>query len=281
MIAKSSKLTLKSLQTEMNVLREELKSVKNELNSAKEELKEVKRVTRIEKTEENLNTNKSQERSDGSDVKCENCDKTFNSKKDIKMHSKRVHLPEIKCKLCENIFERYCDLEVHIKANHEANRKYECETCGKTFALRWRLRKHLANHTSLTTKKCHYFNNKKSCPFEEIGCMFEHILSEMCTYGKSCSNKLCSYQHEVNNSANDERSEPVDTQILAEENESELPCDSDSEKEECDTCDRIFKNNIDLNEHQTNDNCGFGCTPCGEFFRYENGLKLHQQRKCT
>ena len=55
MIAKSSKLTLKSLQTEMNVLREELKSVKNELNSAKKEMKEIKRLTLIEKAEENLN----------------------------------------------------------------------------------------------------------------------------------------------------------------------------------------------------------------------------------
>ena len=120
------------------------------------------------------------------------------------MHFKKDHQQEIKCKLCKNSFEKYSDLEIHIKAKHETYRKYECEPCGKTFALRWRLRKHLAIHTSSNTKKCHYFNNKKSCPYEEIGCMFEHILSEMCKYGKSCSKKLCSYQHELDDTSNDE-----------------------------------------------------------------------------
>ena len=140
-------LSLKSLQTEMNVLREELKSVKDELNHVKEELKQVKRVTCIERTEEHLNTNKSQKRIGGSDVKCKNCYKTFNSKKDLKLYTKRDHPQDIKCKLCENNCERYSDLEAHIKATHETNRKYECETCGKTFLLRWRLWKHLAIHT--------------------------------------------------------------------------------------------------------------------------------------
>jgi hypothetical protein len=77
MTAKNSKLSLKSLQTEMNVLREELKNVKDELNNVKEELKELKIVTSKERKEENLNIYKSQERSSESDVKCKNCDKTL------------------------------------------------------------------------------------------------------------------------------------------------------------------------------------------------------------
>ena len=57
--------------------------------------------------------------------------------------------------------------------------------------------------------------------------------------------------------------------------------DFDSDQEECDTCDRIFENNDDLNEHQTNDNCGFECKTCRDFFRYETDLKLHQQNNCS
>ena len=57
--------------------------------------------------------------------------------------------------------------------------------------------------------------------------------------------------------------------------------DSDSDPEECNSCDKIFKNNIDLNEHQTNDNCGFGCPECGDYFKYENDLKINQHKICT
>ena len=61
------------------------------------------------------------------------------------------------------------------------------------------------------------------------------------------------------------------------DSDSELKNDYNSDQEECDTCDRIFQNNDDLNEHQSNDNCGFGCTECGDYFRFENDLKVHNQ----
>ena len=88
-------------------------------------------------------------------------------------------------------FEQNSDLERHIEEEHEKNRKYECYKCGKTFALRWRLGKHQESHGSSKNKKCHYFNNNKVCPFEEIGCMFAHIVSDMCMFGQKCSHKLC------------------------------------------------------------------------------------------
>ena len=87
-----------------------------------------------------------------------------------------------------------CELEVHIKNQHEV-KEYTCDFCDKTFVLQWRLLKHQENHTNPTWKKCHYFNNEKDCPYEEIGCMFAHEASEICKFGQMCSNKLCSYQH--------------------------------------------------------------------------------------
>jgi hypothetical protein len=43
-------------------------------------------------------------------------------------------------------------------------------------------------------KKCHYFNNKLACPFNELGCMFAHELSEMCKFNKKCKAYLCPNQ---------------------------------------------------------------------------------------
>ena len=56
---------------------------------------------------------------------------------------------------------------------------------------------HKRNHESeqKPKRKCHYFNNKVACPFSELGCMFEHELSEKCKVDQNCSVKLCPYQH--------------------------------------------------------------------------------------
>ena len=54
-------------------------------------------------------------------------------------------------------------------------------------------------HTESRIRACHYYNNNKHCPFEDLGCMFAHKLSEIFKYGKHCKIRLCSFQH-VNNS---------------------------------------------------------------------------------
>ena len=63
------------------------------------------------------------------------------------------------------------------------------------FVLNWRLKKHEELHEINYTRKCHYFNNQKVCPFEEFGCMFLHEDSGICKYGEKCNNKLCPYKH--------------------------------------------------------------------------------------
>ena len=47
-------------------------------------------------------------------------------------------------------------------------------------------------------KKCHYFNNFKTCPYESIGCKFIHEASEKCFFLSKCENKLCQFQHDAN-----------------------------------------------------------------------------------
>jgi uncharacterized C2H2 Zn-finger protein len=139
MAAKNSKLSLKSLQTEINVLKEQLESVKDELCHVKEELKELKSEPQLEKTKINHTTKNRQGDSSGRRFNCRACDNSFDSKKSLKVHIKASHPQTIKCNLCEETFEQNSDLERHIEEEHEKNRKYECDKCGKTFALRWRL----------------------------------------------------------------------------------------------------------------------------------------------
>ena len=58
-----------------------------------------------------------------------------------------------------------------MNLNHDLVEKFQCEQYDKTFVLEWRLMKHKRIHKEKNITNCHYFNNKKECPFEEIGCM--------------------------------------------------------------------------------------------------------------
>ena len=141
-----------------------------------------------------LDANEKQEstRKSWKSKKCETCLESF---KDLKKHIKDMHPAEIKCTKCKETFLKNSKLEEHIKNINLENEKYVCEECGKTFVLKWRLKKHLILHSSSEIKGCHYFNNKKTCPFESLGCMFAHKLMGECKFNKTCCNELCSFQH--------------------------------------------------------------------------------------
>ena len=163
-------MTLKTLQFELNVFREELKLNRKVLYDVKEELKNDKDEMKKE-TIEDPQVNSCHK------FICTICDQTFSFKKMLKKHNQTYHTPWIKCKLCDKTFEKTCDLESHIKVDHDSVETLQCEKCDKTFALAWRFKKHQDIHTNKNIRKCHYYNNQKCCPFEVIGCMFDHSLS--------------------------------------------------------------------------------------------------------
>ena len=71
---------------------------------------------------------------------------------------------------------------------------HKCEECGKAFLPEWHLKKHMIMHSLSYTSSCHYYNNKKFCPFEQLGCKFSHRLSGLCNYDEKCHKKLCPIQ---------------------------------------------------------------------------------------
>ena len=161
MSAPKPKVTLKSLQFDVNIFKEELKATKEELNHVKKDLKaatdEIKllKEVRIPKRPENTEN----------DIECTLCDNAFGSRKSLKVHIASNHKKKITCKSCDETFVKNSDFELHVKGMHASTEKFECEKCDKSFVLKWRLRKHQEIHDSSSVKKCHYFNNKKFCPF--------------------------------------------------------------------------------------------------------------------
>ena len=74
----------------------------------------------------------------------------------------------------------------------------------------------MESHADGSTKCCHYFNNGKTCPYENIGCMFLHQHSERCYFGDRCKNKLCQFKHrEIIENENDRDNEEESVNELA------------------------------------------------------------------
>ena len=188
-------------------------------------------------------------------LKCRKCETPAESEKELKKHIKEKHPVKLKCKVCEEAFEKNSDLELHLKNMHGEKENHECDQCGKTFVLEWRLKKHMGIHYSAEIKGCHYFNNAKKCPYENIGCMFSHHLSGLCKYDKFCKNKLCSFQHE---SESEDRfscqecelkftNENTLTKHVETKHDNEK--NDDDESYPCDTCENIYKEIEDLIDH--------------------------------
>ena len=98
------------------------------------------------------------------------------------------------CNHCDKTFSKAIQLELHME-EHSLVKNYSCDICAKEFHLKWRLEKHVQIHSeNFSAQHCHYFNNRKDCPFRSAGCMFKHERSGHCLI-KNCSRKLCQFEH--------------------------------------------------------------------------------------
>ena len=98
-------------------------------------------------------------------------------------------------------------------------------------------------HESTNLDYCHFFNNRKVCSFEELGCMFMHEPAPICKWGKYCRAKICQFQHEETN-------EPM--------------------KEQTNENQTMSKTDLELN---------FPCKNCNFVSKTEDYLKIHQAAK--
>jgi ribosomal protein L33 len=81
--------------------------------------------------------------------------------------------------------------------SHEEIKPFKCDQCEKEFYVMWRMKKHIEGHGE-TKKYCHFFNNKVSCPYDDVGCKFNHEESSLCRLDYNCRFKLCQFRHSKN-----------------------------------------------------------------------------------
>ena len=67
-------------------------------------------------------------------------------------------------------------------------------------------------HKATKKIRCHYYNNTKPCPFDEIGCMFLHEKSKLCKNADSCQMKLYQFK-QIESMKNEMSIESMDNEM--------------------------------------------------------------------
>ena len=149
------------------------------------------------------NHDKTSQKSQKSSLHCGVCVLKFNTKKELRIHHKEMHTKSYSCTSCDETFDVRWKLESHHLQQHTTKTEFECRKCKKIFACEWRLQKHLKGHLKPERKFCHFYNNIKLCPYEEVGCKFKHSNAGQCSLGKTCSVYKCQFEHPLTEEAND------------------------------------------------------------------------------
>ena len=162
-------MTLKSLSEELEIVKEQ------EIPLLKKEIADLKKIVEMLTSKDNVSSTNQGARmmdTDRKEFRCKKCDFSSFSSKSFKKHLVAQHPTKIECAHCDETFLHNHELETHIE-EHQVQKSFSCEVCQKDFYLQWRLEKHRNVHAE-TTKVCHFFTNKKICPFDRVGCKFRH-----------------------------------------------------------------------------------------------------------
>ena len=112
--------------------------------------------------------------------------------------SKTVSEKIFECDICGDEFSLHKTFKEHLRTHHNTS-TMNCSECGKCFFAKWRLNLHVKHHHVQKSKRCcHFFNNGKFCPYEKMGCKFQHLKSKICKFGSSCVQDKCQFRHENN-----------------------------------------------------------------------------------
>lgn len=295
--------TVKELNVEFEILSERVRKLEeketsentNKTKSQVEGIEDILKVydEKIEKLDKMLEVKlkKNKDSETLEKVRCKYCEVQFERRDLLKEHLQKKHPKNYKCDQCGEVFDNSWKLELHLKC-HGNVKPFGCDLCGKEFYFKWRLEKHISDHKE-KRKCCHYFNNYKPCPYEEVGCRFEHKDAFECRYEGNCRFKLCQFKHSKDKIGVIEHKDRLEDENINKEDENyegenDL-YDNDSESEDEDFLTDEENEDYDavtLNDLENSDEKD--CGACSKILTVKNSFKCktcgianHRTKSCN
>ena len=106
-------------------------------------------------------------------VECNVCDKKFNSKDAIKLHS-RIHTGEaaVTCPMSNKSITQSSNLKMHLQTHITTNeRRFKCKVCGKSFQMKYQMKEHVKCHENARAYLCHVCGKS----FNTLSYIISHI----------------------------------------------------------------------------------------------------------
>ena len=228
--------TVKDLDGELNVIKEELGDTKVKLDEF---------ILLCKSLVKNFS-------SDKPEIKCDQCDEGFQSYKDLNKHTKSHGDQPLKfeCEVCACEFVEKWKFNAHHK-RHVEEKKHSCDVCSKTFKTEDIKKKHVQVTHNNVQLYCHFFNNRIACPYDDE-CVFMHEDAPLCKYGGKCERINCMFKHVIividDDEENDEDDDDDDIDGDEDEDDNDESCEE--EIDELETDDTTNENAVNKNDSE-------------------------------
>ena len=251
--------TKKEFQAENLELREKLKMVEYNFENLSDEHKTLQTNFIIEKEKRNM---------------CNNCEKNLDRSNNFEKHKNRSSMGVFKCEQCKKEF----DQEWKKRAHEKKHKKYQCDKCDECFEYQDIMKKHkLVSHEN-TKLYCHFFNNDKSCPYDDR-CIFLHEDSRVCKYDLNCERDYCMFKHRKKEELHEniELFDEVIDIIEVESDSDEIEEDIENDRSELNVNDSINKTFQNPSQESTPSGKKFNCEKCDFEATTKSDLVSHKK----